>query len=307
MTKTSDLGSEWQLTPPLSTRLRGMLGATGKAAKRDIVLGMSISLLFLGLFLAVFAPTLARTDYERTDPVNRMLPPSTDNWFGTDNWGRDVFDRTIVGTRLSFLVGFSVTLISAVVGVSIALIISYFRILDAVMMRFVDGFLAFPTILLALALISLIGPSIGNVIIALSVTATAGKIRLVRGAVLSLRESTYVEAARAVGVPVPRILMFHVLPNIVSIIIVQATFTLASAILAEASLSFLGAGVPEYVPSWGNIIATGQGYIQVGFHISFFPGLFLTVTVLAVVLIGDSIRDHLDPKLRGRLRTTAQQ
>ena len=307
MTETSDLGSEWQLTPPLSTRLRGMLGATGKAAKRDIVLGMSISLLFLGLFLAVFAPTLARTDYERTDPVNRMLPPSTDNWFGTDNWGRDVFDRTIVGTRLSFLVGFSVTLISSVVGVSIALIISYFRILDAVMMRFVDGFLAFPTILLALALISLIGPSIGNVIIALSVTATAGKIRLVRGAVLSLRESTYVEAARAVGVPVPRILMFHVLPNIVSIIIVQATFTLASAILAEASLSFLGAGVPEYVPSWGNIIATGQGYIQVGFHISFFPGLFLTVTVLAVVLIGDSIRDHLDPKLRGRLRTTAQQ
>ena len=307
MTKTSDLGSEWQLTPPLSTRLRGMLGATGKAAKRDIVLGMSISLLLLGLFLAVFAPTLARTDYERTDPVNRMLPPSTDNWFGTDNWGRDVFDRTIVGTRLSFLVGFSVTLISSVVGVSIALIISYFRILDAVMMRFVDGFLAFPTILLALALISLIGPSIGNVIIALAVTATAGKIRLVRGAVLSLRESTYVEAARAVGVPVPRILMFHVLPNIVSIIIVQATFTLASAILAEASLSFLGAGVPEYVPSWGNIIATGQGYIQVGFHISFFPGLFLTVTVLAVVLIGDSIRDHLDPKLRGRLRTTAQQ
>ena len=307
MTETSDMGSEWQLTPPLSTRLRGMLGATGKAAKRDIVLGMSISLLFLGLFLAVFAPTLARTDYERTDPVNRMLPPSTDNWFGTDNWGRDVFDRTIVGTRLSFLVGFSVTLISSVVGVSIALIISYFRILDAVMMRFVDGFLAFPTILLALALISLIGPSIGNVIIALSVTATASKIRLVRGAVLSLRESTYVEAARAVGVPVPRILMFHVLPNIVSIIIVQATFSLASAILAEASLSFLGAGVPEYVPSWGNIIATGQGYIQVGFHISFFPGLFLTVTVLAVVLIGDSIRDHLDPKLRGRLRTTAQQ
>ena len=307
MTKTSDLGSEWQLTPPLSTRLRGMLGATGKAAKRDIVLGMSISLLFLGLFLAVFAPTLARTDYERTDPVNRMLPPSTDNWFGTDNWGRDVFDRTIVGTRLSIRVGFSVTLISSVVGVSIGLIISYFRILDAVMLRFVDGFLAFPTILLALALISLIGPSIGNVIIALSVTATAGKIRLVRGAVLSLRESTYVEAARAVGVPVPRILMFHVLPNIVSIIIVQATFTLASAILAEASLSFLGAGVPEYVPSWGNIIATGQGYIQVGFHISFFPGLFLTVTVLAVVLIGDSIRDHLDPKLRGRLRTTAQQ
>jgi peptide/nickel transport system permease protein len=289
----------------MSARLRGSLGATYKAAKRDKVLAASITILLIGLFLAFFAPTLTRTDYERTDPVNRLLGPSTDHWFGTDNWGRDVFDRTIVGTRLSFLVGISVTVVSTVIGVSVALVISYFRLLDSIIMRVVDGFLAFPTILLALALISLIGPSVGNIIIALSVTATAGKIRLVRGAVLSLRESTYVEAARAVGVPVPRILMLHVLPNIVSIIIVQATFTLAGAILAEASLSFLGAGVPEYVPSWGNIIATGQGYMQVGFHISFFPGLFLTITVLAVVLIGDSIRDHLDPKLRGRLKTTA--
>ncbi len=305
MTGISESTTEWELAPPISERLRGMFGSTIKAAKRDVVLAVSITILLIGLFLAFFGPTLARTDYERTDPVNRLLSPSTTNWFGTDNWGRDVFDRTIVGTRLSFLVGISVTVISTVIGVSVALVISYFRFLDAIMMRFVDGFLAFPTILLALALISLIGPSIGNVIIALSVTATASKIRLVRGAVLSLRESTYVEAARAVGVPVPRILLFHILPNIVSIIIVQATFTLASAILAEASLSFLGAGVPEYVPSWGNIIATGQGYIQVGFHISFFPGLFLTITVLAVVLIGDSIRDHLDPKLRGRLKTTA--
>lgn len=297
--------AEWELAPPWSARLRGMFSSTRKAARRDLVLAASITILLLGLFLAVFSPSLARTDYERTDPVNRMQGPSPTHWFGTDNWGRDVFDRTIVGTRLSFLVGFSVTVISTVIGVGVALVVSYFRLLDAIVMRFVDGLLAFPTILLALALISLIGPSIGNVIIALSLTATAGKIRLVRGAVLSLRESTYVEAARAVGVPVPRILLLHILPNIVSIIIVQATFTLASAILAEASLSFLGAGVPPYVPSWGNIIATGQGYIQVGFHISFFPGLFLTLTVLSVVLIGDSVRDHLDPKLRGRLKTTA--
>ncbi|MBH66520.1 MAG: peptide ABC transporter permease [Chloroflexi bacterium] len=307
MTVASESRSEWELAPPLSTRIKGMIGASYKAAKRDLVLAASIAVLLVGLFLAIFGPTLARTDYERTDPVNRMQAPSSEHWFGTDNWGRDVFDRTIVGTRLSFIVGFSVTIISSILGVGIALVISYFKLLDSVMMRFVDGLLAFPTILLALALISLIGPSVGNVIIALSVTATASKIRLVRGAVLSLRESTYVDAARAVGVPVPRILILHVLPNIASIIIVQATFTLASAILAEASLSFLGAGVPEYVPSWGNIIATGQGYIQVGFHISFFPGLFLTMTVLAVVLIGDSVRDHLDPKLRGRLKTTAQQ
>ena len=307
MSLAAEQRSEWELAPPLSTRLRGMFGSTYKAAKRDSVLAASIIVLLVGLFLAIFGPTLARTDYERTDPINRMQAPSSDHWFGTDNWGRDVFDRTIVGTRLSFLVGFSVTIISTVIGVGVALVISYFKLLDSIMMRFVDGLLAFPTILLALALISLIGPSVGNVIIALSVTATASKIRLVRGAVLSLRDSTYVDAARAVGVPVPRILLRHVLPNIVSIIIVQATFTLASAILAEASLSFLGAGVPEYVPSWGNIIATGQGYIQVGFHISFFPGLFLMIMVLAVVLIGDSVRDHLDPKLRGRLKTTAQQ
>jgi len=290
MTGNTDINAEWELAPPLSERLRGMFRSTIKAARRDIVLGFAITVLLIGLFLAFFSPSLARTDYERTDPINRMLGPSTDHWFGTDNWGRDVFDRTIVGTRMSFLVGFSVTIISTLIGVSVALVISYFRILDSIMMRFVDGFLAFPTILLALAL-----------------TGTAGKIRLVRGAVLSLREATFVEAATAVGVPIPRILLLHILPNIVGIIIVQATFTLASSILAEASLSFLGAGVPEYVPSWGNIIATGQGFIQVGFHISFFPGVFLTTTILAVVLIGDVIRDHLDPRLRGRLKTTAQQ
>ena len=295
MTAVSESTAQWELAPPMSTRLRGAAGATYRAARRDKVLAVSIIIVIVGVFLAFFAPMLARTDYERTDPVNRILAPSTQHWFGTDNLGRDVFDRVIVGTRLSFLVGFSVTVVSTVIGVSVALVISYFRLLDSIMMRVVDGFLAFPTILLALALISLIGPSVGNVIIALSVTATASKIRLVRGAVLSLREATYVEAARSVGVPVPRILVLHILPNIVSIIIVQATFTLAGAILAEASLSFLGAGVPEYVPSWGNIIATGQGYLQVGFHISFFPGLFLTITVLAVVLIGDVIRDHLDP------------
>ena len=307
MTGITDANAEWELAPPFSERLRGMFSSTVKAARRDTVLAAAITVLVLGLFLALFSPTLARSDYERTDPINRMLGPSTDHWFGTDNWGRDVFDRTIVGTRMSFLVGFSVTIISTLIGVSVALVISYFRILDSILMRFVDGFLAFPTILLALALISLIGPSVGNVILALTITGTAGKIRLVRGAVLSLREATFVEAATAVGVPIPRILLLHILPNIVGIIIVQATFTLASAILAEASLSFLGAGVPEYVPSWGNIIATGQGFIQVGFHISFFPGVFLTITILAVVLIGDVVRDHLDPRLRGRLKTTAQQ
>ena len=250
---------------------------------------------------------MARTKYERVDPVNRLQAPEREfHYFGTDVWGRDVFDRTIVGTRLSFLVGFSVTAISTVAGVLIALVVGYFRMLDNILMRFVDGLLAFPPILLALALIAILGPSIANVIIALSVTGTASKIRLVRSMVLTLRDAAYVESATAVGARIPRVLLLHILPNTVGIIIVQATFTLASAILAEAGLSFLGAGVPPSTPSWGNIVAEGQGYIQVGWWISFFPGLFLTFTVLAVVLIGDALRDHLDPRLRGRLETRSQ-
>ena len=196
--------------------------------------------------------------------------------------------------------GFAVTFISVVLGLVIALFAGYFRLLDHILMRFIDGLLAFPTILLALALIALLGGSVNNVIIALSVTGTASKVRLVRGQVLSLREEQFVEAARAIGAPVWRILFLHIAPNTIGIVLVQATFTLATAILAEASLSFLGAGVPEFIPTWGNIVATGKGYVQVAFWISFFPGVFLTLTVLAVVLIGDALRDYLDPKLRGQ-------
>ena len=275
--------------------------------RREPLLILASTILLIGLFFALFSTVVARTRYERVDPVNRLKAPEREfHYFGTDVWGRDVFDRTIVGTRLSFLVGFSVTAISTVVGVLIALVVGYFRVLDNIVMRFVDGLLAFPTILLALALIAILGPSIANVIIALSVTGTASKIRLVRSMVLTLRDAAYVESAIAVGARIPRVLLLHILPNTVGIIIVQATFTLASAILAEAGLSFLGAGVPPSTPSWGNIVAEGQGYIQVGWWISFFPGLFLTFTVLAVVLIGDALRDHLDPRLRGRLETRSQ-
>jgi peptide/nickel transport system permease protein len=254
--------------------------------------------LTLVLLIAIFSPWLARTDYSRTT-TDLRLPPSAEHWFGTDNFGRDVFDRVLVGSRISLWVGFWVTAVSVVFGLIIALFAGYFRWLDHVLMRFIDGLLAFPTILLALALIALLGSSVNNVIIALSVTGTASKVRLVRGQVLSLREQQFVEAARAVGVPVWRILFMHIAPNTFGVLMVQATFTLASAILAEASLSFLGLGVPEYIPTWGNIVATGQGYVQVAFWISLFPGIFLTLTVLAVVIIGDNLRDYLDPRLRG--------
>jgi peptide/nickel transport system permease protein len=253
------------------------------------------------VFLAIFGPTLARTEYTRVDPVNRLLAPSAQHWFGTDTSGRDVFDRTIAGARLSLIVAGSVTVITTVIGTALALVIGYVRILDNILMRAVDGLLAFPTILLALALIALLGSSVQNVIIALSITGTVGKIRLIRGAVIQLRETAYVDAARAMGARMPRILFIHIAPNTLGLVMVQATFTLASAILAEASLSFLGAGTPEFIPSWGNIVGSGQGYVQIAFWIAFFPGLFLTTTVLAVVLIGDALRDYLDPKLRGRM------
>ena len=289
---------------PLPERLRDTWHSFIGSLRRDPVLAGSVVILLLGLFLVAFSTFLTRTEYTRTDPFFRLLGPSGSHWFGTDDTGRDVFDRVLVGTRISFLVGFSVTALSAVAGTAIGVVAGYNRLMDNIIMRFVDALLAFPTILLALALIALWGPGLLNVIIALTVTGTAGKVRLVRSQVLSLRESTYVEASRVAGASTFRILFSHIMPNTLGIVIVLATFTFASSILAEAGLSFLGVGVPTHIPSWGNIIANGQRHVQVAFWVSFFPGMFLTVTVLAVVLIGDALRDHLDPKLRGRLEST---
>ncbi len=290
-----------ELAPTFGQKARRATRATGHVLRREpTVLAGAVILGFMAI-LAIFSPLIATSDFTRTDPVNRLLAPSADHWFGTDAAGRDVFERTIAGARLSLMVGFLVTAITTIAGTSIALVVGYSRLLDNLVMRFVDGLLSFPTILLALALIALLGSSVQNVLIALSITGTASKIRLVRGVVLTLRETAYVDAARGMGARVPRILLVHIAPNTLNLVVVQATFTLASAILAEASLSFLGAGTPEYIPSWGNIVANGQGLVQRAFWISFFPGLFLTLTVLAVVLIGDALRDYLDPKLRGRL------
>ena len=288
---------------PLPERLKDTWKSLTGSLRRDAPLAASAAILLMGLFLVAFSTLLTRTDYTRVSPFIRLEAPSGEHWFGTDDAGRDVFDRVLVGTRVSFLVGFSVTALSAIAGTALGLVAGFSRVLDNVIMRFVDALLAFPTILLALALIALWGPGLLNVIIALAITATASKVRLVRSQVLSLRESTYVEASRVAGASTARILYSHILPNTLGIVIVLSTFTFASSILAEAGLSFLGVGVPAHIPSWGNIIANGQRHVQVAFWVSFFPGLFLTLTVLAVVLIGDALRDHLDPKLRGRLES----
>lgn len=291
-----------RLAPRPIDRFRNLLKASWRLMRHNPPFLAGVIILTVISLIAIFAPLMTRTDYIAVDPINRLKAPSSEHWFGTDDFGRDVYDRTMVGSRISLHVGFAVTVITVVVGLVIALVAGYYRIADNVIMRFIDGMLAFPTILLALALMAVLGSSLNNVIIALSIGGIAVKVRLVRSVVLSLRETAYVEAARAIGARTWRILILHIAPNTFGIVVVQATFTLATTILAEASLSFLGVGVPPFIPSWGNVVATGQGYIQVALWISFFPGVFLTLTVLSVVLIGDALRDYLDPKLRGRLQ-----
>lgn len=298
---TSSPGRELRLAPPLSVKFKRFTTQSVRAMRSNPPLLLGVIVISIIFLIAIFAHVIVTEEYERVKPMQGFLAPSAEHWFGTDRSGRDVFDRTIVGSRISLYVGFTVTFITIIIGMTVGLMAGYTRTLDNIIMRFIDGMLAFPTILLALAIIAVFGASLNNVILALAVTGTAGKVRLVRGQVLSLREVQFVDAARAVGVPVWRILFRHIAPNTLAVVMVQATFTLAGTILAEASLSYLGAGVPEHIPSWGNIVAGGQGFVQVAFWVSFFPGLFLTLTVLSVVLIGDALRDYMDPKLRGQL------
>ena len=292
---------EFRLAPSFGTKVRRFGVLSGQAMRSNPPLLIGVVIIAFITLVALFAHVIVNEEYQRVNPPFGFLAPSADHWFGTDRSGRDVFNRTIIGSRISLYVGFTVTAITVLVGLSVGLIAGYTRLLDNIIMRFVDGMLAFPTILLALAIIAVFGASLNNLILALVVTGAAGKVRLVRGQVLILREVQFVDAARAIGAPVWRILYLHIAPNTFAVLMVQATFTLAGTILAEASLSYLGAGVPEHIPSWGNIVAGGQGYVQVAFWVSFFPGLFLTLTVLSVVLIGDALRDYMDPKLRGKL------
>jgi peptide/nickel transport system permease protein len=227
-------------------------------------------------------------------PMERLQAPSPARWFGSDNFGRDIYTRTLYGGRVSLLVGAAVSVVSLLLGTGLGLVIGFYRRLDAVVMRVMDGIMAIPAILLALALMALMRGSVRNVIIALVIPEIPRVIRLVRGSVLSLREHTMVEAARALGVRTPRILALYILPALVAPLIVQATYICASAILFEAYLSFLGAGTPPHIPSWGNIMAEGKTYVQLAFWIILFPGLFLALTVLAVNLVGDGLRDLLD-------------
>lgn len=252
------------------------------------------------IFLAFIAPLIAG-DPLRIKPATRLRPMDGTYWFGSDFLGRDVYARTIYGARISLAVGGAVALISTFFGLIIGLLAGYVRWVDAVVMRFMDGLMAIPGVLLAIALISLAGASLFNVIVAICIPEIPRVVRLVRSVVLQIRELPYVEAAVSVGSPTHKILIKHILPNTVAPLIVQATYVCASAVVIEAILSFLGAGTPPEIPSWGNIMAEGRSFFQVAPWIIFFPGVLLAITVLAVNMLGDGLRDSLDPRIARRM------
>lgn len=250
--------------------------------------------------MALFAP-LITTDPLKMTPAQRLRPPSAAWWFGTDQYGRDIYSRTIYGARVSLTVGLTVALTASVIGLTIGLLCGFFRRVDGIVMRVMDGIMAIPSILLAIALITLTQPGLGVVLVAIVIPEVPRIVRLVRSVVLSIREMPYVESAVAGGTRGLMLLFRHILPNTLAPLIVQATYVCASAMLVEASLSFLGAGVPPEIPSWGNIISQGRTFFQIAPWSIVIPGAFLTVTILAVNLLGDGLRDRLDPRLSRRL------
>jgi len=258
-------------------------------------------ILLLMLAAAVLAPWLGTVDPEAVSPIKRLRPPSELYWFGTDMLGRDVYSRIVYGARVSLLVGLAVALLSTLIGLAVGLVTGYVRVLDAVVMRIMDGLMSIPSVLLAIALMALTKASVGNVIAAITIAETPRVVRLVRSLVLTLREQPYIEAAIAAGTSMPRILTRHLLPNLVAPLLVQGTYVCGSAMITEAILSFIGAGTPPNIPSWGNIMAEGRSLIQIAGYLILYPGVFLSLTVLAVNLVGDGMRDALDPRLARRM------
>jgi peptide/nickel transport system permease protein len=248
---------------------------------------------------ALLAPVVAPYNPLQVEASRRLESPSGAHWFGTDDFGRDVFSRVLYGARLSMWVGGMTVLLASASGIALGLLAGYFSRLDNPVMRVMDGFMAFPSVILAIAIMAALGPQVFNVIVALAVVQMPRVARVVRGVVLQLREFDFVEAARALGTNDRRIIVRHILPNCLSPLIVQTTFIFAYAVLTEASLSFLGVGAPPETPSWGNILSEGRVYLRRAPWIAMFPGLAIMATVLGSNLMGDGLRDELDPRLRG--------
>ena len=277
-----------------------LLARSGTAIRRNPTIFVGATLLAILVAVAIIGPWLVADPF-RQAPINRLRPPSERFWFGTDQFGRDVFSRTINGARVSLIVGLAVAALASLIGLGIGLLCGYFKRVDGIIMRVMDGIMAIPTILLAIALITLTRPGLGIVIVAIVIPEVPRIVRVVRSIVLSIRSQPYVESAIAGGTRSGKLLARHILPNTLAPLIVQGTYVCASAMLIEAGLSFLGAGVPPEIPSWGNIIAQGRTFFQIAPWSILIPGAFLALTVLAVNMLGDGLRDTLDPRLSRRL------
>lgn len=282
---------------PVAANSRGL----ARFVRRNptIVAGGLMLLVLCGASLA--APLLTAFDPVEIDVFARLGGPSGEHIFGTDHMGRDIWSRTVHGGRVSLLIGTSVAIISSGLGLLIGLLTGYLNLVDRIVMRIMDGLMSIPSILLAIALMALAGSSIGNVIFAITVTEIPRVTRLVRGIVLSVREEPFIEAAIANGTQTIAVIVRHILPSTIAPLIVQATYISAAAIISEAYLSFLGAGTPPEVPSWGNVVAEGRDFFPIAPWLILVPSTFLALTVLAVNMLGDGLRDTLDPKLARRL------
>lgn len=280
--------------PTLAWRVR-------RIVRRHPTLILGGALLLAMVLMAIFAPLMFTVDPMELNPIQRLRGPAATHWFGTDMFGRDVYSRTVYGARISLIVGFTVSILATTLGMVIGLVSGYNRTLDAIIMRIMDGLMSIPAILLAIAMMALMSASVKNVIIAITIPEIPRVVRLVRALVLSLREQPFVEAASAMGAGFLRTMFRHIMPNTLAPLIVQGTYIMASAVIIEAYLSFLGAGTPPDVPSWGNIMAEGRTYVQIGFWIILFPGICLALTVLGINLMGDGLRDTLDPRIARRM------
>lgn len=281
--------------PPLSESLRNGI----KLLRRSRMITLGLSLVVFMSMLAILAPVISPHDPLEIDPMRRLQAPSAQHLMGTDEVGRDVFSRVLWGSQVSLLVGALVVIFSNILGIFIGLVAGYYDRVDKVVMRIMDGLMAFPTMLLAIAMMAALGAKLSNVVIALSVVYVPRVARVVRSVVLTVRESAYVEAAVVAGAPPWKVIFFHILPNCMDPIIVQSSFIFAQAVLSEAALSYLGAGIPPWVPSWGNIMTGGRTYISIAPWMTIYPGLAIIISVLGLNLFGDGLRDLVDPKLRG--------
>jgi peptide/nickel transport system permease protein len=288
--------------------------STWQQLAKNSAVRFGVIVLGILFFVSIFAPWLGTVDPSAMDSAHintaagargafAMLDGSTPMhtfWFGADSFGRDIYSRVLYGTRVSLLVGFSTALVAISIGALLGMLAGYFRIVDAILMRFMDGLMAIPSILLAIALVAALGAQVWTVVVAIAIPEIPRVTRLVRSLVLTLREEPFVEAAKALATPTPTILLRHILPNALAPMIVQGTFVAASAVLTEAVLSFLGLGLPADIPTWGNIMAEGRvQFTQYPGNV-LFPAMFLVPTVLAINLLGDGLRDVLDPKFAKR-------